>query len=33
LELAKGAGIVTTARLLGLGVSTVHNLKREMATA
>jgi DNA invertase Pin-like site-specific DNA recombinase len=31
LELAKGTGIAKTARLVGLGTGTVHNLKREMA--
>ena len=30
-ELAKGLGIGKTARLTGLGVGTVHKLKREMA--
>ena len=31
-ELAKGTGVVKTARLVGLGTGTVHNLKREMIT-
>jgi hypothetical protein len=30
-ELSKGTGIGTTARLCGLGVGTVHKLKRAMA--
>jgi hypothetical protein len=30
-ELAKGTGILKTAKLTGLGTSTVHKLKREMA--
>src|SRR5262245_15102701 len=30
LELAKGTGIVKTAKLIGLGVGTVHRLKREI---
>jgi DNA invertase Pin-like site-specific DNA recombinase len=29
-ELAKGTGIVKTAKLIGLGVGTVHRLKREV---
>jgi DNA invertase Pin-like site-specific DNA recombinase len=29
LELAKGTGIIKTAKLIGLGVGTVHRLKRE----
>jgi hypothetical protein len=33
LELAKGTGIVKTAKLAGLGVGTVHRLKRENAGA
>jgi len=32
-ELAKGTGIVKTAKLIGLGTGTVHKLKREMARA
>ena len=32
-ELAKGTGILKTAKLTGLGTSTVHKLKREMAAA
>ena len=32
-ELAKGLGIGKTAKLTGLGVGTVHKLKREMASA
>jgi DNA invertase Pin-like site-specific DNA recombinase len=31
--LAKGVGIGKTAKLVGLGVGTVHKLKREMATS
>src|SRR5262245_41632854 len=31
LELAKGTGIVKTARLVGLGVGTVHKLRRGLA--
>ena len=30
-ELAKGTGIVKTARIVGLGTGTVHRLKREIA--
>ena len=30
-ELAKGAGILKVAKLVGLGTGTVHKLKREMA--
>jgi len=30
LELAKGTGIIKTAKLIGLGVGTVHRLKREI---
>ena len=30
IELAKGTGIVKTAKLIGLGVGTVHRLKREI---
>src|SRR5262245_34083500 len=30
LELAKGTGIIKTAKLIGLGVGTVHRLKREL---
>src|SRR5262245_26784872 len=30
LELAKGTGIIKTAMLIGLGVGTVHRLKREI---
>jgi DNA invertase Pin-like site-specific DNA recombinase len=33
IELAKGTGIVKTAKLFGLGTGTVHKLKREMAAA
>ena len=29
-ELTKGTGIVKTAKLIGLGVGTVHRLKREI---
>ena len=29
MELAKGTGIIKTAKLIGLGVGTVHRLKRE----
>jgi DNA invertase Pin-like site-specific DNA recombinase len=32
-ELAKGTGILKTAKLFGLGTGTVHKLKREMAAA
>ena len=32
-ELAKGTGILKTAKLFGLGTGTVHRLKREMAAA
>jgi DNA invertase Pin-like site-specific DNA recombinase len=32
-ELAKGTGIAKTARLVGLGVGTVHRIKREMTCA
>lgn len=32
-ELAKGTGILKTAKLIGLCVGTVHKLKREMAAA
>jgi DNA invertase Pin-like site-specific DNA recombinase len=31
-ELAKGTGVVRTARLVGLGTGTVQRIKREMAT-
>jgi hypothetical protein len=30
-ELAKGTGIIKTAKLIGLGVGTVHKLRREAA--
>jgi hypothetical protein len=30
-ELAKGTGIITTAKRLGLGNGTVHRIRREMA--
>jgi DNA invertase Pin-like site-specific DNA recombinase len=33
VELAKGTGILKTAKLAGLGTGTVHKLKREMAGA
>ena len=33
LELANGTGIGKTARLVGLGVGTVHKIKREMVTS
>ncbi len=29
-ELAKGTGIIKTAKLTGLGTGTVHKLRREM---
>ena len=32
-ELAKGTGIIKTARLIGLGVGTVHKLRREMGAS
>jgi len=32
-ELAKGTGIIKTAKLIGLGTGTVHQLKREMAAS
>ena len=32
-ELAKGTGILKTARVLGLGTGTVQRIKREVATA
>ena len=32
-KLAKGTGIIKTAKLIGLGVGTVHRLKREVAAA
>jgi DNA invertase Pin-like site-specific DNA recombinase len=32
-ELAKGSGILKTARLLGVGTGTVQRIKREMMTA
>jgi DNA invertase Pin-like site-specific DNA recombinase len=32
-ELAKGTGILKTAKLVGLGTGTVHKLKREMVAA
>jgi DNA invertase Pin-like site-specific DNA recombinase len=32
-ELATGAGILKTAKALGVGTGTVHRVKREMATA
>jgi hypothetical protein len=31
--LAQGKGIINTAKACGLGTSTVHNLKKEMAAA
>jgi hypothetical protein len=31
--LAKGKGIIKTAKLTGLGTGTVHKLRREMGTA
>ena len=31
-ELAKGTGIIKTAKLTGLGTGTVHKLRREMGT-
>jgi DNA invertase Pin-like site-specific DNA recombinase len=33
IELAKGTGIMKTAKLFGLGTGTVHKLKREMVAA
>jgi len=33
IELAKGTGIIKTAKLIGLGVGTVHKLKRGMVAA
>jgi DNA invertase Pin-like site-specific DNA recombinase len=30
LQLAKGTGILKTARMLGVGTGTVHRIKREM---
>jgi hypothetical protein len=32
-ELAKGTGIIKTAKLTGLGTGTVHKFRREMGTA
>jgi DNA invertase Pin-like site-specific DNA recombinase len=32
-QLAGGAGIIKTAKLIGCGVGTVHRIKREMGTA
>jgi hypothetical protein len=32
-ELAKGTGIIKTAKLTDLGTGTVHKLRREMGTA
>jgi hypothetical protein len=32
-ELAKGTGILKTARVLGLGTGTVQRIKREVTTA
>ena len=31
-ELAKGTGIIKTAKLTGLGTGTVHKLRRQMET-
>jgi len=33
VELAKGTGIIKTAKLVGLGVGTVHKLRRELAAS
>jgi DNA invertase Pin-like site-specific DNA recombinase len=30
VQLAKGTGILMTARILGIGTGTVHRIKREM---
>ncbi len=32
-ELARGTGIIKTAKLIGLGVGTVHRLKRDRQAA
>jgi DNA invertase Pin-like site-specific DNA recombinase len=31
-QLARGSGIIKTAKLIGCGVGTVHRIKKEMAT-
>ena len=32
-ELAKGTGVLRTAKLVGLGTGTVHRIRREMPAA